>query len=299
MDTRKLKHFIALCEHGTFHRAAAAVHLSQSALSRSIQALEQEVGAPLFDRSGHKTHLTVFGRSLAERARRLLFEEKELQRELALARAGEFGEIALGVSPTPAALMLRPCLVALARERPQLRVNIHLGRTPQLLAEVRAETLDLAVVDATDIADPGGLEIEPLASLAGDFLCRRGHPLLALARPGFADLMRHPVACSAVSDALARRLVASFGPAAHPDRLFTYRCDSYDIQREVVLHSDAVLMSVLAIMRRELDAGELVPLGILPPDLRGHYAAVRLAGRSRSPALDRIAELARRHMQDA
>lgn len=293
MDTRKLKHFVALCEHGTFHRAAEAVHLSQSALSRSIQALEQDLGAPLFDRIGHRTRLTPFGHSLAGRVRRLLFEVNELQRELALARAGEFGEIALGVSPTPASMLLRPCLVTLANERPQLRVNIVMGRTPQLLDELRAEKLDVVVVDATDIANPGGLDIEPLAALPGGFLCRRGHPLLSLPQVGLADLQRYPIACSAVSDALARRLVASLGPEAHPDRLITYRCDSYDVQRTVVLQSDTVLMSVLAIMRTEIEAGELVPLRLLPGTLEGHYAIVRLAGRSSLPALERICELAR------
>ncbi|BAL26898.1 LysR family transcriptional regulator [Azoarcus sp. KH32C] len=297
MDTRKLKHFIALCEHGTFHRAAEVVHLSQSALSRSIQALEQDLGAPLFDRVGHRTQLTVFGRSLAERARRVLFEENELQRELALARAGEFGEIGLGVSPTPASMLVRPCLIALAHERPQLRVNIVMGRTPQLLDELHAEKLDMVVVDATDIVNPGGLDIEPLARLPGDFMCRCGHPLLAMPRVGFDDLLRYPIACSAVSDTLARQLVAAFGPRAHPSRLITYRCDSYEIQREVVLHSDTVLLSVVAIMRAEIESGGLVPLGVMPAVLAGSYALVRLPGRSSSPALDRIADLARTHFR--
>lgn len=297
MDTRKLRHFIALCEHGTFHRAAEVVHLSQSALSRSIQALEQELGAPLFDRVGHRTQLNAFGRSLAERARRLLFEEKQLQRELALVRSGEFGEVSLGVSPTPASMLLRPCLVALAHERPQLRVNVVMGRTRQLLEELRAEKLDLVVVDATDIANPGDLDIEPLATLPGDFLCRRGHPLLALPGAGFDDVLRYPIACSAVSDALARRLVAAFGAKAHPSRLITYRCDSYEIQREVVLRSDTVLMSVVAIMRDEIESGELVPLGVLTGVVTGSYVLVRLAGRSSSPALDRIGELARLHFR--
>jgi DNA-binding transcriptional LysR family regulator len=297
MDTRKLKHFIALCEHGTFHRAAEAVHLSQSALSRSIQALEQELGATLFDRVGHRSHLTAFGQSLARRAKRLLFEENELQRELALVRAGEFGEIVLGTSPTPSSLLLRPCLVEQARLRPQLRINIVMGRTRELLEALRAEKLDVVVVDAYDIGSADGLEIEQLATLPGDFLCRRGHPLLALPRVDFAAVRRHPIACSAVSEALARQLVETFGPEAHPDRLITYRCDSYEIQRQVVLQSDTVLMSVLAILRDEIEAGELVPLCLMPGVLQGRYAIVRLAGRTISPALEHIYFQARRHFR--
>ncbi len=293
MDTRKLRHFVALCEQGTFNRAAEAVHLSQSALSRSIQALEQELGAPLFDRLGHRTQLTAFGQSLLGRARRLLREETELQRELALVQAGEFGEIALGVSPTPASLLLRACLVEQARLRPRLRINVALGRTRELLQALRAERLDVVVVDATDIGDPDGLEIEHLATLPADFLCRRGHPLLTRPTVDFAAVLDYPVACSAVSDALARRLVETYGPAAHPSRLMTYRCDSYEIQRQVVLQSDTVLMSVLAIMGAEIEAGELVPLRLMPAVLHGSYAIVRLQGRTLSPALAHIYAQAR------
>lgn len=54
MDIRKLGHFLALAQHGTFHRAAAAVHMSQLAFSRSIQALEEELGHALLDRRERK-----------------------------------------------------------------------------------------------------------------------------------------------------------------------------------------------------------------------------------------------------
>ena len=295
MDTRKLRHFLALCEHGTFHRAAEAVHLSQSALSRSIQSLEQELGAALFDRIGHKTHLTPFGKALVRRARQLLLEVNDTRREIALMQSGEFGEITLGVSPTPAAILLPPCLMDFAKTRPQLRVNVMMGRTPELIERLRAEKLDVAVVDASDIGNPDGLEIEFLGELPGDFLVRRGHPLLAMEHVDLAALMAYPIACSAISDELSRRIVEALGPDAHPSRLITYRCDSYHILRELVLRSDTVLMSVLAILHAELAAGDLLPLGIMPKALRGRYAIIRLAGRTPSPALNHLYEQARLH----
>lgn len=294
MDTRKLKHFIALCEHGTYHKAAEAIHLSQSALSRSIQMLEQEVGAVLFDRNGHRNQITPFGKSLLVRARRMLFEVAEINRELELMQAGELGEISLAVSPTPASVFLGPCLVALASKHPRVRVSVWMGRTPELVEGLRAEKYDQIVCDSSAISDPNGLEIEHLADQPGDLICRRGHPLLALEKVDLAAIQRYPVACSVVSDDLARLLVSALGPQAHPSRLISVCCDSYDIQRELALHSDAVLMTVFAVVRKELASGELVPLGILPRSLRGRYAIVRLAGRTPSPALHFISAQARR-----
>ena len=61
MNLIQLRHLVALAEHQSFHRAADALFLTQPALSRSIQALEEELGVQLVDRSGRKNTLTAFG----------------------------------------------------------------------------------------------------------------------------------------------------------------------------------------------------------------------------------------------
>lgn len=296
MDTRRIRHFLALIEHRTFHKAAEAIHLSQSALSRSIQALEEELGAPLFDRTGHRAQITPFGRSLVHRAQRLLFEANELQREMTLLRSGDFGCITIGISPTPASVCLRPCLSALANAHPRLQMTAAVGRTPEIIEDLRAEKYDLAIVDVSAVDDPDGLDIEPLLPLSGGFLCRRDHPLLALKRITIGSLRQYPIACSPVSRPFAKRMVEVFGPAGHPDRLVTIFCDNYEIQREVALDGDVVLMSVFAILRQEIEAGDLVILKTSPKlVLQGRYAIVRMAGRTVSPAMEMICAEARRH----
>ena len=298
MDTRRIRHFLALIEHRTFHRAAEAIHLSQSALSRSIQALEQELGAPLFDRTGHRTQVTPFGRSLVHRAQRLLFEANELQREMTLLRSGDFGSISIGISPTPASVCLRPCLSALAKAHPRLRVIAAVGRTQEIIDDLRDEKYDLAIVDVSAVDDPGGLNIELLAPLPGGFLCRREHPLLDSKRVSIGDLQRYPIACSPVSKSFAKRMVEVFGPAGHPDRLITMFCDNYEIQRNVTLDADVLLMSVFTILRQEIQAGDLVILKTSPKlVLHGRYGIVRMEGRTASPAMEMICAEARRHFR--
>ncbi|MFZ9430049.1 MAG: LysR family transcriptional regulator [Burkholderiaceae bacterium] len=72
MTLVQLRHFVALAEAGSFSKAAGRVFLTQPALSRSIQSLEDEWGAPLFDRVGRRIELTTYGREAQPRARRLL-----------------------------------------------------------------------------------------------------------------------------------------------------------------------------------------------------------------------------------
>ena len=64
MNLRHLEHWLALADTGSFSRAAEKLHITQSALSRSIQALEEDLGGPLVDRVGKKNELTPLGRSV-------------------------------------------------------------------------------------------------------------------------------------------------------------------------------------------------------------------------------------------
>lgn len=82
MNLKHLAHWLALAETGSFSRAAEKLHITQSALSRSIQVLEEELGGPLVDRIGKKNELTPLGQSVLERARRIVHEAQELRQGL-------------------------------------------------------------------------------------------------------------------------------------------------------------------------------------------------------------------------
>ncbi|MEY3611430.1 MAG: HTH-type transcriptional regulator CynR, partial [Pseudomonadota bacterium] len=91
MNLRHLEHLLALAETGSFSRAAEKLYLTQSALSRSIQALETDLGGPLLDRVGKKNELTPLGRSVLERARRIVDEAQELKQGAVLLQQGGLG----------------------------------------------------------------------------------------------------------------------------------------------------------------------------------------------------------------
>ena len=88
MNLKHLAHWLALAETGSFSRAAEKLHITQSALSRSIQVLEEDLGGALVDRVGKKNELTPLGLSVLERARRIVHEAQELQQGAALLQQG-------------------------------------------------------------------------------------------------------------------------------------------------------------------------------------------------------------------
>ena len=92
VDLKRLAHLVALADECHFARAADRVHLSQPAFSRSIQSIESDLGMRLFDRETGPVRPTPAGEFMIERARRLLFDARCLQRDAMLYRDSQLGE---------------------------------------------------------------------------------------------------------------------------------------------------------------------------------------------------------------
>ncbi|PPA74013.1 LysR family transcriptional regulator [Achromobacter spanius] len=289
MDFQKLKHMLAVVEYGTFSLAAQKVNLSQPALSRSIQALEAELGLPLLDRGTRQVHLTPYGACVAERARRMRFEEAELQRELKALHSGDSGTLTIGLSPTPASLLLSPFLAHMAANRPQVRVGVELGATAALLDMLRAERIDAMVCDARMLYDAADIDTRPLAPLRAGMVCRPGHPILAHKQVGIEHVRQYPVASSTLSPEVSLRLAETLGPGGAPEQMVTLRCENLDPLVDLALHTDTLLLGVICVTQREQEAGRLVEV-TLPsdPQRQGHYVLARLAGRTPLTAQDAL-----------
>lgn len=294
MTLVQLRHLIALAQTGSFSRAAQAQFLTQPALSRSIRALEDELGMPLFDRVGRRIELTAFGRATLERARLLVTDAEELQGSGRRSREGERGVLRIGMGSGPGAMLMTPLLMTIALEHPQVHVEIARGGTELLVQSLRARTLDALVVDARSLKPAPDLRTELLFEMRGAFMVRRGHPLTK-GRGGvrFEDASRYPIASTPLSDEVARILIARYGPQAHPEQCVTLRCEEVASLVEVAEHSDAVLLAIRAA------APTLVELTMRPPlDATARLGLVTLARRSEAPLLALVRELMKERLRD-
>jgi LysR family hydrogen peroxide-inducible transcriptional activator len=143
---RQLRYLDALAANGHFGRAASAMGITQPALSMQIRELEQELGAPLVERTAGGAALTAFGRDVVARGARILASVRELD-ELARVH-GEVlaGPVRLGVIPSIAPFLL-PALLATAAERyPKAQIAVRESITAALVDELVAGTLDAIVV---------------------------------------------------------------------------------------------------------------------------------------------------------
>ncbi len=285
MNLAHLRHLIALAEHQSFRKAAAALFITQPALSRSIQALERELGVRLVDRVGRRNILTAYGQQVVGRARKILFEASEIRRGAALTTGGEVGTLRLGLGPTPAAILATPFLIHMASRHPGIQVKLARGSIELLCQALRNETVDVIAVDRRALPATEDLALETLPPLRAGFVCRAGHPLLALPRVDLALLRGYPVASTPLSEEVARDLMAELGQDAHPSRLVTLNSEDIGGLVEVVEKTDAIFLGVFAVAQKQLDGGRLVELRLQPHFERiGSYALATLAGRSESPA---------------
>lgn len=287
MTLVQLRHLIALAESGSFSKSAQAMCITQPAFSRSIRALEDELGMPLFDRVGRRSELTPFGRDVVERARQLVFEAGELRDSGRQMRAGQGGAIRIGMGSGPGAMLMTPLLMHMATHHPKVRVAVARGGTEMLTQALRARTLDALVLDARSLAPGADLEVGMLREMRGVFMCRRGHPL-ARSRGGvsFAAVQRYPIASTPLSDEVARSLIETYGPEAHPAQCVTLQCEEVASLVEVARRSDAVLLAIRAA------APDLVELKMKPPMERtARFGLVTLRRRTPAPGLAIVREL--------
>ena len=299
MNLRQLAHLTALAEEGSFSRAAERLYLTQSALSRSLQGLEDELGARLIDRAGKRSTLTPLGEAVLARARRITLEAAEIRRSAELLRQGEAGTIRVGLGSGPGALLMTPLLAHVAPLYPEVRVAIARGSTELQVQQLRQRELDALVIDARRIAPAPDLVIEPLTELRAAFISRAGHPLATRAAVPFDELLRYPVATTPLSDEVARLLVDRYGPRADPLRMAALVCEDVGSLLDAVAQTDAVFLGVSAAARAGIADGRFAELRLSPALAAGaRFAYVTLAGRTEAPVMQVLRRFVAERLRD-
>ena len=293
MTLVQLKHLIELATHGSFSQSAHKLHLTQPALSRSIKALEEELGQPLFDRVGRKNELTAFGAHIVQRARVLVDEANELHQTSLQLQKGEIGQFRIGLGSGPGAMLMTPLLMLMATEHPQAHIDISRGSTALLVQALRERTLDALVLDIRSLKPATDLKIEALQEMKGAFMCRRGHPLAKKRKVTFAQLRDYAIASTPLSDEVARLLIEKFGAEAHPDTLVNLRCEEISSLLDVARTSDAIVLAIRA------SAPDLVEIDLSPAlNANARFGLITMASRTEPPLLGKVRALMQEVMKD-
>lgn len=243
---RQLQYFVAVADHNAFGAAAQALAVSQPSLSKQLAIMEDELGAPLFERTSRRVTLTPLGRLLLGRARIILQEVREF-RAVAQGSVGLFGDrLSIGVLPSIGAYFMPTANRRLHALYPDLRLIVQEGATVQLLDLLRSGKLD-AVIGTPDNAPefrsiPLFTETLWVCAASDDPLSHDKTPI------GIADLKGRPLLALSPEFTLAdvvERLAAEAGAYVSRD----YQGGSLDAVRQMAVMGAgiAVLPSLYAL----------------------------------------------------
>ena len=293
MTLVQLRHLIELATNGSFSQSAIKLHLTQPALSRSIKALEDELGQTLFDRIGRKNELTAFGSHIVQRARVLVDEANELRLTSLQLQKGDIGQFRIGMGSGPGAMLMTPMLMLMATEYPKAHIDISRGSTVLLVQALRERFLDALILDIRSLQPSADLKVEAINEMAGAFMCRPDHPLAKKRSVSLTMLRDYPIASTPLSDEVARILMERFGPQAHPDSLVNLRSEEISSLLDVARKSDAVVLAIRAA------APDLVELPLSPPlNAKARFGLVTIAARTEPRLLGKVRALMQDTLKD-
>jgi DNA-binding transcriptional LysR family regulator len=145
MEITQLEFFVSVIEEGGFSKAAERVYRTQPAVSIAIRRLEEEVGAPLLDRSQKTPTLTDAGRIVFDYARRILSLRDQAREAVSELRTLQRGRVRVGANESTSLYLLPDVILAFRERHPAVKVEIYRHASARLPREVLAGGLDLAL----------------------------------------------------------------------------------------------------------------------------------------------------------
>ena len=174
MDTRQLAAFCAVVDRRSFSQAADRLGVTQPAVSLQVRALEKRLGTQLLDRSGRRVEPTEAGWRLYRGAHKLLALEEQIEADVSATAEGDLqGELVLGASTGPAAIVVPLLLCEFQRENPAVHVSLIVSDTHSVVERVSARELELGIVGAS--RRHRGVRFEPFFSDEVILACPPGH----------------------------------------------------------------------------------------------------------------------------
>lgn len=190
MDINTLKAFVAVADTNSFSLAAERVFLTQSAVSKRIASLENELGVKLFDRIGKTTSLNEAGRKLLPRANNMLQEMEDIQRSISNLSGDVTGNLTMAISHHIGLHRIPPILRKFRQQHPNVHFDIRFLGSEAACHTVAQGKLELGIV-TLPTEPPSNLAITKLWHDPLQFVVSDEHPLAKLEQPSLEDLVKH------------------------------------------------------------------------------------------------------------
>ena len=288
-DLGDLRAFIAVAELASFRAAAEAIHLSQPALSRRVDKLEDALGVRLFDRDTRNVELTAVGRDFVRKARTLLDDLEAMLMGVRDVAANRWGQVTLACIPSTVHYFLPTVLRQYHARFPRIRVRIIDESANEVLSAVVHGEAELGL--AITGSDEPTIDFEPLLTEAFVAACHRDHALARHRSVTWAELREYDF--MTVDKASGNRLVLDLALAnkrERPQACFEVRHVSTLVG---FVESGLGVAAVPRLSMPRKGHPALVSVPIVEPEVTRTVGLIKRRGRSLSPGAEHLHEMLR------
>jgi DNA-binding transcriptional LysR family regulator len=283
MNLQNVRVFLKVAELEHITRASEELGLSQPAVTKIIQSLEQEVHLDLIERQGRRIALTHAGKILQQYARQLFALERQMEGELASLRDVESGEVTLAANTSGGVYLLPPIIARFRARYPRVTLNIAILNSREIVEETLNWTLDFGIVEGDVSTLPSVLQTQPFARDKLVLVVAPTHPwskqeALRLEDLGARELILREQG-SGVREVISHHL-HKFDVQLVPLLTLT---DNEAIKQMVISGVGAAILSLMTV-QRELSSGDLVQIPVANLDLQPQLSLIQRVDKQLSRA---------------
>ena len=283
----QLANALALQEHCNFRRAAVARNLSQPAFSRSIKNLESSLGVILFDRQASGIKPTIYGEALLKRAKRVVAEAYEIERETLLLQKFDIGTLSIAMGVYAADISGSKAIAEMVRLHPKLHCEITVNDWRNVEDMVLDRQVDIGFAGTHHMEDNQHLQVVPIAQHDFVFYCRSGHPLLEVKSLSKSDLDGYPVVTVRIPPQMANIFPGkTYLDNKSGDLSPSIKAEDQATAKIIVAGSNAFGVATPVQIELWLDSGEFSVLDFQEPWMKVDYGFIYRRDRMLAPAAE-------------
>ena len=289
ISLKQLRHLTVIAEQTNMHKAAEVLHITQPALTRSLNTLEGLLNVRLFDRHSGGMRATHFCTEIIDKCQQILLDVEDIQRAARIYQNIEVGELHIGVGRGVRELVLRTSVPEFVSQHPNISITVGEGTPEELDQRLKQRNVDLLITGLGSHSEVTEYRTELITNVPLSVITRKGHPMQSQKNISFSQLAKYPPITSTL-----------VGPT-HPlrDQIQTatgllkahIECSDFPTLIAVLLCSDSWLVSSEYNCASELEQGALVKLDATHPSLNTELGIIELNKRSRSPAAQKFIDI--------
>jgi len=264
VELSALRHFHETVRSGSIRRASEVLHVAPSSISRSIAALEHDLGAPLFERSNRGMRLTPAGEVLAVNTGKVFRDIERARSAIDDLRGLRRGRVSLFAPEGLVGGFLPSVIAEYHRSYPAVTFEVSFGSTDRITQAIVADEADIGITfnrdarpDVVTVAE----YVEPLCCLVAPT-----HPLAARKMLSLEEIAECKLALPATSFGMRRMVDGAFFAARLQPHL-VLDTNSLELAKRLAMTGEAVAFMPSFMVSDDIERGKLVPLGIKDPAL--------------------------------